>query len=355
MMAILEECRWLWNHCLEERKTAWEERQEAVSLYTQQGTLISLKKERLSLSLVHSQSLQSVCLRLDLAFKAFFRRVNAGEKPGYPRFRGRGRYDSFTYPQPPSGCSLNGDRLTLSKVGVVKVILHRPVEGRVKTCTIRRTSAGKWFVTFSCEVEAQSLPRSQEEVGVDVGLSSFATLSTGEKVANPRFFRQEEKVLAKAQRLLSKETKGSPERAQRRKVVARVYERIGNRRRDFSHQLSRKLVNRFGVIAVEDIRAGRMVHNHCLAKGIMDAAWVDFLQQLAYKAACAGRQSVAVNPAYTTQDCSACGHRQIMPLSERTYVCPCCGLSLDRDHNASLNILAVGLHSLGLGPRSSRL
>jgi len=348
MRQWLEECRWLFNHFLAERKNAWEQEQKSLSLYEQQASLPTLKKQRPSLASVHSQVLQNVAVRIDLAFKAFFRRVKAGEKPGYPRFRGKGRYDSFTFPQ--SGFSLNGNILRLSKIGNVKVVLHRPVEGNIKTCTIKRSSTDKWYVMFSCEWEPTPLPENNEAVGIDVGLHSFATLSTGEHIENPRFFRQEEKALAKAQRKLSKAEKGTLERKKRRKVVARIHERIAWKRQDFIHQHSRRIINRFGIIAVEDIHVNRMLHNHCLAKSISDAAWSGFFQLLAQKAAWAARQFVAVNPAYTSQTCSSCGHRQKMPLSERVFKCPCCGLELDRDHNAAVNILGLGLQSLGINP-----
>jgi len=348
MRQWLEECRWLFNHFLAERKNAWEQEQKSLSLYEQQASLPTLKKQRPSLASVHSQVLQNVAVRIDLAFKAFFRRVKAGEKPGYPRFRGKGRYDSFTFPQ--SGFSLNGNILRLSKIGNVKVVLHRPVEGNIKTCTIKRSSTDKWYVMFSCEWEPTPLPENNEAVGIDVGLHSFATLSTGEHIENPRFFRQEEKALAKAQRKLSKAEKGTLERKKRRKVVARIHERIAWKRQNFIHQHSRRIINRFGIIAVEDIHVNHMLHNHCLAKSISDAAWSGFFQLLAQKAAWAARQFVAVNPAYTSQTCSSCGHRQKMPLSERVFKCPCCGLESDRDHNAAVNILGLGLQSLGINP-----
>jgi putative transposase len=174
----------------------------------------------------------------------------------------------------------------------------------------------------------------------------FAVLSTEQEIANPRFFRVEEHALAKAHRHLSKEERGTPERAQRRKVVARVYERTAWRRGDFAHQHSRRIVNQFDLIAVEDLSVNLMLHNHCLAKSILDAAWSQFADLIAYKAAWAGRRYVAVNPAYTSQDCSQCGHRQALSLSDRTYTCPCCGVVLDRDLNASLTILRLGQQSL---------
>ena len=345
----LEECRWLYNHLLAERREAWEHRQESLRYYDQATSLPVLKAERPTLAGVHSQALQNVAARLDLAFHAFFRRVKAGEQPGYPRFRGQGRYGSITYPQVPVGCKLDADarRLRLHGVGLVKIILHRPPEGTPKTATIRRSSTGKWYVCFSCEcAEPVPLPPTGQQVGIDVGLKTFATLSDGQEIANPRFFRQEEHALAKAQRRLSKEEKGTPERAERRQVVARVHERIAWRRSDFAHQRSRCIVNAFDLIAVEDLSVKGMTQTHCLAKSIHDAAWSQFASLLSYKAAWAGRRYVAVNPAYTSQDCSGCGHRQALSLSDRTYSCSCCGLVLDRDLNAARNILALGQQCL---------
>ncbi len=238
--------------------------------------------------------LQNVAVRIDLAFKAFFRRVKAGETPGYPRFRGKTRYESFTsftFPQVPVGCTLDAEldaemkRLRMANVGQVKVIVHRPLEGMPKTASISRRSTGKWYVCFSCEgAEPAPLPALGQPVGIDVGLKTFATLSTGHEIANPRFFRVEEKALGKVQRRLSKEEKGPRERAKRRRVVARVHERVAWRRGDFAHQRSRRIVNAFDVLAVEDLAVNRMTHNHypCLAKSISDAAWRQFTSLLAY-------------------------------------------------------------------------
>jgi putative transposase len=345
----LEECRWLYNELLAARRDAWEQRLESLRLYDQQATLPMLKAARPTLARVQSQVLQNVAVRIDLAFQAFFRRVRAGETPGYPRFRGSGRYESITYPQVPVGCKLDTEarRLRLHGAGLVKILLHRPLEGTPKTATITRSSTGKWYICFSCEcAEPSPLPTTGQPVGIDVGLKTFAALSTGDEVANPRFFQAEEKALAKVQRRLSKEEKGTPERGARRKVVARVHERIAWRRDDFTHQHSRRIVDTFDLIAVEDLSVNRMTHNPCLAKSIHDAAWSQFTALIAYKAAWAGRQYVAVNPAYTSQDCSQCGHRQTLSLSDRTYICPCCGVVLDRDYNASLNILRLGQQSL---------
>ena len=343
----LDECRWLYNHLLEMRKTAYEQEGKGLSCYGQQATYPILKEQRPSLNIVHSQVLQNVAVRIDLAFKAFFRRLKAGEKPGYPRFRSADRYDSFCYPQ--SGFSIiHDERVVLSKIGTVKMVYHRPMKGKMKTATVQRSSTGKWYITFSVECEPERLPERKEQVGIDVGLKTFATLSNAEEIENPRFFRNEEKALAKVQRKHAKLAKGTPERRKHRKGVARVHERTKFKRDNFTHQQSRSVVDRFGVIAVEDLMVNRMVHNHCLAKSITDAAWSAFFSQLSCKAEEAGRQFIKVNPAYTSQTCSTCGHRQKMPLSERVFDCPCCHAHRDRDLNASLNILRLGLQSLGL-------
>jgi len=358
MMATLEECRWLYNRLLEERRLAWETSETSLTLYEQHARLPLLKSARPTLATVHSQVLQNVAVRLDLAYKAFFRRVKAGETPGFPRFRGTGWYDSFCYPQAgrKGGYWLVGEtHVHLSGIGDVSVVLHRPLDGDVKTCGVRRTSTGKWSIAFSAEAQAQTLPATDEVVGIDVGLASFATLSTGEHIANPRFFRRDEKALAHVQRRLSKQETFSPAWRTRKKAVAHVHERIAHRRKDFAHQNSRRLVDQYGVVVVEDVRVNAMVRNHCLAKSISDAAWRQFTDYLMYKAENAGRQMVKVNPAYTSQDCSRCHHRQKLTLADRVYRCPCCGLELDRDHNASLNIVGIGLDTLGRAPRSSLL
>lgn len=321
------------------------------TLYEQQSRLPELKASNPALRGIHSQVLQNVAVRIDLAFKAFFRRRKAGERPGLPRFRPSTRYNSFIYPQ--SGFRVDGDRMFLSKIGHVKVVSHRPLEGAVKTATVRKTASGKWFVCLSCEVEPKTLPPSSEAVGVDVGLKSIIATSDGEGVPAPKFLRKEEKELSRAQRRLSEAPKGSREREKRRKIVAEVHERIKDKRTNFAHQWSRKLVDRYGFIAVEDLPVKRMMRNHRLAKSIADAAWADPTQKLSYKAEWAGRVFVRVRPAYTSQDCSCCGFRQVVPLSKRVYDCPACGLSLDRDVNAARNIRTAGMHGTPETPAKS--
>lgn len=351
LQAQLDECRWLYNKLLEERKNAWEKEQKSLSYFKQCQRITKFKAERPSLNTVYSQVLQNVADRLDKGFRAFFRRVKAGEKPGYPRFKGYDRYDSFTYTQ--FGFHINGC-LKLAKVGDVKIRLHRQPFGQIKTCTIRR-QAGKWYASFSIEYSPEPLSQSELAVGIDVGLDSFATLSTGDKISNPRFFRTDEKALVKAQRKLSKMEKGTTDRAKAKKVVCRIHERIANRRHNFIHQESKRLVNNFGIIAVEKLNINGMLSNHYLAKSISDASWGQFINILSAKAEEAGREFVMVNPNGTSQLCSRCHSIVPKDLSVRIHSCPICGLVLDRDLNASINILALGLQGMGVSPRSPRL
>jgi putative transposase len=346
----LEECRWLYNYFLEKRKNSWENEKKSLNYYSQAISIVKLKKERKSLDIVYSQVLQNVAVRVDLAFKSFFRRVKAKETPGYPRFKGTNRYDSFTFPQ--KGFEITNNKLKLSKIGTYKIKLHRKPEGKIKTCTIKRSATGKWYTIFSCLSEPKLLPNSDKNVGIDTGLKSFVTFSDGGKIENPRFFRKEENFLIKTQRKLSTAGKGTLERKKFKKIVSRIHERITNKRSNFTHQESRKIVNKYGIICIEDLSINKMVHNHCLSKSIMDAAWGQFAKYLSYKAENAGRKLIRVNPAYTSQTCSKCGHRESIKLSDRIYTCSCCKVSIDRDYNASLNILSLGLQTLGFTPES---
>lgn len=349
----LDECRWLYNELLAQRKLAYEELEISLSKYDQNMLLPLLKEERSSLAQVHSQVLQNVVDRLDKAFEGFFRRCKAGESPGFPRFRGIDRYKSFCYPQ--SGFELVGNVLKLSKIGNIRVKMHRPISGTIKTCTIRKTASGEWNVSFSCEVEVEPSEAKQESIGIDVGLQHFATFSDGRQIENPRFFKQGEKRLAKVQRKLAKFEKGTAERQKAKEAVAKVHEKIANQRKDFCHKESKKIIEQYQHICVEDLSIKKMMQDSPFAKSIADVSWNQFLQFLSYKAAEAGRKLGLVNPAYTTQDCYRCGYREEKQLSDRTHHCRRCGYTASRDFNAAQNILALGLDGLGLVPRSLRL
>jgi putative transposase len=352
LQKTLEACRWLYNKTLEVRKTSWEQERRTVSRYDTINLLVQWKAEKPELLSVHSQVLQEVCTRVDLAFQAFFRRMKTGEdKVGYPRFRGFGRYDSFTFPQSGFALSDNG-WLRLSKIGNVKIKLHRPVTGKCKTLTIQRDTVGNWYACFSCDVEQIPLAPTHKTVGVDLGLTTFAHLSNGEKIARQRWMKRDEKDIARLQRKKEQFVKGS---AERRKVIlalCHAYARAANRRRNFAHQESRKLVNEYQFIAFEklDIQEMQVNGNKTISRGIADVAWAQFVQFASYKAANAGRTVVLVNPRGTTQMCSGCHTIVPKDLSVRIHECPHCGLKLNRDHNAALNILARGLSSMGTQP-----
>ena len=354
---ILEECRWAYNETLAYRRNAWQERQEPTSFYSTTGLLPQWKQERPSLNIVYSQVLQDVQCRVDRAFKGFFRRVKNGDKEvGYPRFKGYGRYRSITYPQ--FGFGITGDgKLHLSKIGDVKIKLHRPIKGKIKNVTIRCYPVGKWFACFTVEIEPDPLPRTKKYTGIDLGLTNFAVLSNGEKIENPRFFRKEEEILAKARRRLSEVEKGTPEYARRRKVVTRIHERISNKRTDFSHKLSRRLVNEYDIICLEDLNIQDMQNGNwrSMNKSISDAAWRKLIIHTVQKAESAARRVALVNPRNTSKKCSRCGCLVEKTLADRVHSCPHCGLEIDRDWNAAINILGLGLQSLGIVPESPPL
>jgi putative transposase len=257
LQALLDECRWLYNELLSQRILAYEELNISLSKYDQSMLLPLLKMERPSLDQVHSQVLQNVVDRLDKGFQAFFRRCTSGEKPGFPRFRGAHRYNSFCFPQ--SGFSLIDGKLKLSKIGLIRLKMHRPIEGKIKTCTLRRNASGDWTVSLSCEVQVEPKAINEKSVGIDVGLQHFATCSDGELIANPRFFKKGEKVLAKAQRKLSQLEKGTKKRRKQGKVCAKIHEKIKNQRRDFCHKESRKIIDRYQYICVEDLNIKKMI------------------------------------------------------------------------------------------------
>jgi len=343
---VLELCRWVYNDTLAARKNAYEQDGKSLGLYDTNKLLTQWKADKPALKGVHSQVLQNVQERVELAFKAFFRRVKAGEEPGYPRFKGKGLYDSFTFKQ--SGFKLVGDRLTISKVGDVRVKLHRPICADIKTLTIQRDSVGNWYACFSCECEPQPLPTNHNVVGIDLGLTTFAYFSNGGKIERQRWMKQDAADIARLQRKKERFVKGSPERRKVVKALCHAYERAANRRNNFAHQESRKLVNEYQFIAFEklDIKDMQSNGNKTVNRGIADVAWGQFVQYTTYKAANAGRGVALVNPRGTTQECSGCG--QVVPkdLSVRIHDCPNCGLKISRDLNAALNILARGLASI---------
>ncbi len=351
LLAHIDQCRILYNQLVCARIQAWKNENKSLSQYDQTKTIPLLKQQHAAFKQVYSQVLQQVSARVDLAFKGFFRRLKekskTGEKAGFPRYKNENRYDSITYPQFANGCRLDDKGLRLGSIGCIRVVQHRPLEGIPKSCTITRTATGKWFASISCDIGDNDRKNDNgSAVGIDVGLTSFAVTSDGQKIENQRFFRKEEKALAKAQRkwdAVKKRPKIDAVREKRRKVIGRVHERIRNKRHNFAHQASRKIVNRHSFIAVEKLDIKEMQKNRRLSKSIADVAWSLFRHCLKYKAEEAGIGFKAVDPKHTSQDCSACGHREKKPLSQRVHHCKVCGYTTDRDHNAAINILTLGL------------
>ena len=339
--ATLETCRHFYNDCLAERKTAYQERGETIGKYEQLRQVKERKATNPWAKNVHSHVLQTVVQDLDKAFDAFFRRVKAGETPGYPRFKGRNRWHSFGLKELGNGFKVDGRRLKLSGIGRVAIRWHRPIDGQIKTLRISK-KAGKWFASFSCVVDAETpFPATGKDVGIDVGVASLITTSEGEKVSHPRFYHKAQRRLRVAQRRVARRTKGGKNR---RKAVAMLqvqHERIANQRKDYLNKLAHDLITRYDRIALEDLTITRMVHGN-LAKSILDAGWGSLVQRLTDKAASAGRVVVLVDPRYTSKTCSGCGRIfEGLTLTDRWVDCHC-GVSLDRDHNAAINILNRG-------------
>ena len=345
---VLWRCRTLYNTALEERITAYRRCGVTLTCYQQQAELPDLKAAFPEYADIHSQVLQDVLTRLDKTYQAFYRRVKAGQTPGFPRFQGRNRYHSFTYKQYGNGARLDNGFLVLSKIGRVAVRWSRPLEGTPKTVTVSQEADG-WYAVISCaDVPAQPLPPTGRETGIDVGLKVFLITADGLIVENPRNYRKAEHAIAKAQRRVDRRKKGSKRQKKARVHVAKKHQKVQRQRADFHHKTALSLLRTYDTIYLEDVRVANMVRNRHLAKSISDAGWAQFRTILEAKAACAGRRVVAVPPAYTSQDCSGCGARIPKSLSVRTHVCTNCGLVMDRDENAARNIQWAGQALRGL-------
>jgi putative transposase len=383
-------CCELYNAALQERRDAWSvikrhpnyhdlewrkehAREYSVNFAMQSAQLPVIKEVREEYNGVYAQVLQDILHRVDKTYKAFFVRTKRGDKPGFPRFKPAKRFDSFTYPQTgPSGKSgwhgsqIVGNKIVLPKIGHIKIKLHREISGTIKTCTIKREGQ-HWYAYLACEVEKEvRLPYTDDCVGIDLGVSKLATLSTGDVIENPRYYRKAEHKLEQAQQTLSRKQRGSNRRKKAAQRVARLHRKVANQRKDYLHKQSRWLVDTYEVLVFEDIapanlskrakpkqdeETGQYLPNGASAKSglnksILDAGWNAFISMCSYKAEYAGRvYGVAkVSPRYTSQTCSGCGTVKKKELSERWHSCEC-GCSLDRDVNAAINIKALWVGS----------
>ena len=337
----LDTCRELYNASLQERRDAYQINHVSLNYNSQSAQLPGIKAIRPDVAAVYSQVLQDVLRRSQKAFDNFFRRVKAGQKPGYPRFKGKAFFDSFVYPQ--SGFRLEGDKLHLSKIGSCRVRLSRPIEGTIKTCTIKREADG-WYVVFAVECnQSRFIPKTGKAAGIDLGIECFAAVSNGERVENPKHYRAAESELKRAQRTVARrKNKRSNRRRKAINILARKHLHIKRQRADFHHKTALDVIRRYDHITIEDLNVCGMVRNHHLAKSISDAGWNQFARILTSKAANAGREVILVNPAYTSQDCSQCGSRVRKSLAVREHRCINCGFVAHRDHNAAINIQKRG-------------
>lgn len=335
-------CQQLYNAALEQRVAAYRRCGKTLTRFDQNYELKDLKREHPEFALVGSQVLLDVIHRVDLAFKKFFARIKTKQgKAGFPRFKSRNRYNSFTLSN--AGWKLEGRHLKIKGIGTFKLRLSRPVEGKIKTVTVSRDGCGDWWVSFACEVEPKAWPEPKKPlVGIDVGLSHFCVDSDPESqpVPNPRFYQQEQAKLRRQQRRVARRKKGSNRRRKAVQTVARTHRRTANMRRDFLHKTANHYISTYQEIHVEDLKVQNMIKNQHLSKSIADAGWGAFFELLSAKAEEAGRTVKKVDPKGTSQNCSGCGERVPKTLAVRIHVCATCGLVLDRDKNAALNIQA---------------
>jgi putative transposase len=348
----VETCRHLYNGALAERIDAYQHEGKTIGFVDQANQLPLLKETAEPLADLYSQVAQDCLKRLDKAYQAFFRRVKAGEKAGFPRFKGIGRYRSFCYPAWNGSVKLLDGFIRLSKIGDIAIRLHRPLQGTPKTCTISRKADG-WYASIACEGEPQPLPKTGMDVGIDVGIEQFATFSDDHApIANPRHLERAQASVRKAQKRLERRSRRDKsgrlagQQSQRREkakvLLAKAHLRVARARLDFQHKTAYALVRCFDTIYVENLNIRGMLKNHHLARVISDVGWGQFFLVLKHKAENAVKTVVEVCPKNTSQNCSRCGNYVPKALSCRTHSCPYCGLVLHRDKNAAENIRKKG-------------
>jgi putative transposase len=317
-------------------------RKTPISFYQQAKQLRDIRAAG-DLALANHASCQNVLRRVDKTFDAFFRRVKAGQKPGYPRFKSFARFHSYTFPIYGNGCKLREkNRLYIQGVGELKVKLHREVAGEIRTVTLSKT-CGKWYVCFSVIVSSPApLPATGNATGIDVGVAHFAILSDGTVIKNPRYYEAAQTKLRRVQRKVCRRKKASTRRRKAVKQLQRVHQHIKNQRRDFHHQVARQLITQYDLIACEKLNIAGLVRGR-LGKPITDVGWGRFLAILSDKAAEAGREIVKINPMGTSQRCIRGAIVPKKTLAVRWHDCSHCQLSVPRDQAAAMEILRLGL------------
>lgn len=335
--------RFAYNYMLRLRTDAWFNKQKRIGYHETSALLTGLKTkpEFEWLNEVSSVPIQQSLQHLQRAFNNFF-----SHRAKYPTFKKKDGKQSISYVS--SAFKWDGKELKLAKMDEplnIRWSLSIPKAAKVTTCTVSKDCSGRYFVSMLCDDSVSAKPEVDGQVGIDLGLTHFAILSTGEKIASPNTFRKNEARLARLQRRLAKKQKGAANRAKAKMKVARIHANISDARKDFLHKLSTRLINENQVIAVESLAVSNMQKNHCLAKSISDASWAEFVRQLEYKALWYGRTLIGIDRWYpSSKRCNDCGYTiGSLPLNVREWTCPECGVVHDRDINAARNILAAGL------------
>lgn len=354
---MLDLCRELYNAALQERRDAWGVSCTRINYFSQSAQMTYIRQERSDIAGYYSMVFEECLRRVARTYDAFFQRCLKGQRLGFPRYKSKDRYNSFTYRQ--RGFRLEGDKLRLSKLGSVRLRLSRPVEGKIRNVTIKRQVDSWYAILLVDESYCPFIPRTGENVGIDVGIENLATLSTGEAIENPQFLKASDQKLRIAQRKVSRRKLRGSNRRKGVQLLRHIHQKIANQRRDFFHKAANSIIREFDDIAVEDLNIAGLLKNHYLAKAISDVAWDTFLLILTAKAENAGRKVTKVPAAFTSQDCSRCGSRVKKSLAVREHRCIGCGLVLHRDHNAAINIkgraFPLGANVAGYGMRSPRI
>jgi putative transposase len=330
----------VYNAALQERREAWKRCRKSVTAFDQTKELTEIRAIRMDVAELPVDMVREPIRRVDRAFQAFFRRCKAGQKPGFPRFRLRDRYDSLAMSSPTF--KVEGGTIIVSKMGGFRMRMHREMRGTPKHCTIKR-SGKRWRVSITCECGPvpERKPVSSA-IGIDLGLTHFLTFSDGQIIDAPKWVKESEAEIARRNRELATKKRGSRNRRKAKEQLRRAHERVANRRLNFCHHLSKRLMENFDLVAFEKLNISSMI-NGKFDKNILSVAWGILLWQLTYKAANAGKWAVPVNPRGTTKRCSGCETEVPKALWDRVHRCPRCGLVIDRDHNAAINILSEGL------------
>lgn len=342
MNNILEECRWLYNSFVIEKHELWNREKKYISFFNQASRMKEFKSKRPSLKIVHSQILQNVGLRVDKAFRAFYKVYRFDKNRNPPKIKRKDQYKSFTYPKGNSFKILSQNKIKLGKIGKIKIKYHRNIEGEIRNCTVKKESTGKWFVYILCnDIFPEKFKiKTNNSIGIDVGLHSLAVLSNGTKVENLNFYKRKEILKAKKKRNY--------------KTVSKIREKILNKKRDYYHKKTKEIINKYDIICIEDLSIKNIIRNNPqLKRRIYDASWRYFLNLLVYKANNVGKKVIKVDPSYTTLTCSNCGNIKKSNFFNRQYRCIKCCNVIGRDLNAAKNILSMGLHTLLVQEKSN--